>query len=275
MPRGTSPLDEARLQNSLFIPAESGKSFFVGGGTSFWFDVQDPSTVTLVSGLVSQWKDKSFNSSHVAQTSATARPTFRPYGGPNGNPSILFDGVNDNLEKSSLPTIFVGFFSVFMVARFVSATGNDVAVGYGSDSAGRARGLYSNGSTYGFYTGGGGSVDSSFAIDAGGGFHIFSSMQGSNTIVQLHMDGVLAGPIAISTSLPTARTLRIGGLPGSSSFFSNVEICEVLGVMNTYTDSQRIIIEGYLAWKWGLVDNLPRDHLFKNRPPLIGDILVI
>jgi hypothetical protein len=30
-------------------------------------------------------------------------------------------------------------------------------------------------------------------------------------------------------------------------------------------------IEGYLAWKWGLVANLPASHPFKNRPPLIGD----
>ena len=28
-------------------------------------------------------------------------------------------------------------------------------------------------------------------------------------------------------------------------------------------------IEGYLAWKWGLVDNLPSDHPYKDGRPLV------
>jgi len=26
-------------------------------------------------------------------------------------------------------------------------------------------------------------------------------------------------------------------------------------------------IDGYQAWKWGLVDRLPADHPYKNKPP--------
>lgn len=34
-------------------------------------------------------------------------------------------------------------------------------------------------------------------------------------------------------------------------------------------NSQQQIVEGYLAWKWGLVANLPAGHPYKNQPPLI------
>lgn len=34
-------------------------------------------------------------------------------------------------------------------------------------------------------------------------------------------------------------------------------------------NSQQTIVEGYLAWKWGLVANLPAGHPYKNQPPLI------
>jgi hypothetical protein len=42
-------------------------------------------------------------------------------------------------------------------------------------------------------------------------------------------------------------------------------------VLETTDDRRRQTVEGYLAWKWGLVANLPAAHPFKNRPPLIGD----
>lgn len=34
-------------------------------------------------------------------------------------------------------------------------------------------------------------------------------------------------------------------------------------------NSQQERVEGYLAWKWGLVANLPAGHPYKNQPPLI------
>ena len=33
-----------------------------------------------------------------------------------------------------------------------------------------------------------------------------------------------------------------------------------------HTDDERILLEGYLAWKWGLQNNLPTNHLYYNNP---------
>jgi len=35
--------------------------------------------------------------------------------------------------------------------------------------------------------------------------------------------------------------------------------------------SDRELVEGYLAWKWGLQANLPVDHPYRNAPPTTGD----
>jgi hypothetical protein len=46
---------------------------------------------------------------------------------------------------------------------------------------------------------------------------------------------------------------------------------EVVYTNTALSTADRERLEGYLAWKWGLVANLPAAHPFKNRPPLIGD----
>jgi hypothetical protein len=34
-------------------------------------------------------------------------------------------------------------------------------------------------------------------------------------------------------------------------------------------NTKQEIVEGYLAWKWGLVSKLPVGHPYKNQPPYI------
>jgi hypothetical protein len=34
------------------------------------------------------------------------------------------------------------------------------------------------------------------------------------------------------------------------------------------TTDNRQKLEGYLAWKWGMVPNLPVDHPYKTSPPM-------
>lgn len=44
-------------------------------------------------------------------------------------------------------------------------------------------------------------------------------------------------------------------------------VAEVIVYSTTPTEIQRQTIEGYLAWKWGLVASLPASHPYKNYPP--------
>lgn len=69
-------------------------------GLAFWLDGNDPSTVTLVSGAVSQWSDKSGSASprNFTQSTANNRPTTLAV---NGKTAIKFDGTNDSLSNTT------------------------------------------------------------------------------------------------------------------------------------------------------------------------------
>lgn len=45
------------------------------------------------------------------------------------------------------------------------------------------------------------------------------------------------------------------------------DIGEFLIYNTEFTQTQRFQVEGYLAWKWGLVGSLPSGHPYKNSPP--------
>jgi hypothetical protein len=47
----------------------------------------------------------------------------------------------------------------------------------------------------------------------------------------------------------------------------NGSLSEVLVFNISHTDTQRQIVEGYLAWKWGLQSSLPDNHPFKSAAP--------
>ena len=61
-----------------------------------WLDAADASTITEVSGAVSEWRDKSTNDAHAANASADNQPLTATHT-IDGKNVIRFDG-NDTLE---------------------------------------------------------------------------------------------------------------------------------------------------------------------------------
>lgn len=51
---------------------------------------------------VAQWNDLGSGGFNLTQATAGFQPTFNAAGGPNGNPSVLFDGVDDFLINAAL-----------------------------------------------------------------------------------------------------------------------------------------------------------------------------
>jgi hypothetical protein len=82
----TSPLDV----DSLFYWFAADMAVFdsIGGVATDWQGV-------------GEWKDLSGNGHHVTQATNGARPTYRASEGPNGKPTLVFDGTNDFLATSS------------------------------------------------------------------------------------------------------------------------------------------------------------------------------
>lgn len=66
----------------------------------FWFDADDYSSFVFSSGKITQWSDKSGNSKHSYQFSASSMPTLKT-NAINTRSAVRFDGEDDYL---SIPT---------------------------------------------------------------------------------------------------------------------------------------------------------------------------
>jgi hypothetical protein len=51
------------------------------------------------------------------------------------------------------------------------------------------------------------------------------------------------------------------------NYYSAISVKEIIVLYSAVTDTNRQLIEGYLAHKWGLSANLPSDHPYKNAAP--------
>lgn len=87
--------------------------------------------VTLNGSDVSAWADQSGNGHDYAQGTASAQPAFQAAGGPNSQPCIEFDGVDELLVNTTLdlpapgttPTL------IWLIMRTVTWTGGRAIVG--------------------------------------------------------------------------------------------------------------------------------------------------
>jgi len=79
--------------------------------------------VTVVSGAVSSWADRSGRGNNVSQSTSTKRPAYVE-NAVNGLPALSFDGVDDHLT-GTLAAVFAGTsqeFTIFSVANIDSTT---------------------------------------------------------------------------------------------------------------------------------------------------------
>jgi hypothetical protein len=243
---------------------------------ALWFDAADSSTITTVSGAISQWNDKSGNARNITQGTAANRPALTA-NGLNSLAVATFDGSNDILSTSSAGAIGVLNVSIIALFRYVSASGEDLPMGLGQTADGsKIRAFYraSGGTTQGYATWANDITASSLSTDTGGGFHIFEAVQSSNQ-VSLWRDGnadsvlprtLPTTPLAIQTD-----AFSIGSLTGSAvaTYQANIAVAEVLVFYSAISTDIRQRSEGYMAHKWGLTANLPAGHPYKSAPPYV------
>jgi hypothetical protein len=244
----------------------------LGADLALWFDAADASTITLNGSTVSQWNDKSGNGRNVSQAVTAQQPAYDAV-----NKIITFD--NDYLFNDTVGAAGLTSVSMLTVMRMVSGGANeDLPMGVGVQfTTGAIRCFYraSGSTTVGFAGWSRDVTTSDFSYDIGGDYHIFA---GWNTQlatpgnVRLSRDG--ATPIAYTTNngglLSTADGFSVGSLRGGvvGNYYSNISVQEIVVLYSAITDADRQKLEGYLAWKWGLVANLPSGHPYKIKPPV-------
>ena len=232
----------------------------------FWLDAEDANTVILSGSSVTQWNDKSENNYHASQSLEQSQPIYTQsaFGGKS---SLAFDGTDD-LLVAPLVDSQARNVSVFIVSKpastnirgavFYPGSGeNGYGIGYGSST------FDDTGNNFiflreflGWHVGPSfGSADP----------NIISSVLGTSNIVN-YVNGSSILTINAMPYAPTVATGIGGNGAGTRHFQGN--IAEIVVISSTST-SERVILEGYLAWKWGLQAELPAEHPYKTAAPII------
>ena len=234
---------------SALTPAE------LGADLALWLDAEDAASITLNGSTVSQWDDKSGNDRHVTQPTAASQPTYT-LNGLNGKPVLTFDG-GDWFSNLSLSL------SQFSVSLVETATQNTALIYY----------------PVGFGTGG---------ISVGGtNFTQKFAIIGTNSLVSTENSVLNAPTIVFGGSNNLGRQIAVNGnAPATNATAQSISqitigqrsdgfwpffgtIAEVVLTNNLLSTTDRQLLEGYLAWKWGLEANLPVGHPFRNSPPTV------
>jgi hypothetical protein len=285
MPRGVNPVDEAIHQNQLWTP-DVLRPYA-------WWDASDHGSISVSTG-VSEWRDKSGNGKTLSQSTSGARPALT-LNALNGLPVVTFDGTDDVLNAATASdwTFLHNSTGSTVIAVVKAGNTSDPGGAYtllgsnGGASANigyaiwfddrsivpannRLSSLISNG-TVGFSSVSN-LADNVFTFNTP---HVVSvvSDPSNATAANKQFNYIDSGSAlnnntltqAVSTSAPTF-TLQLGALGSSILFFAGymAEICVFNKILS---NADRLRVEGYLAWKWGLRSALSATNPYINFPP--------
>jgi hypothetical protein len=238
--------------------------------TALWLDAADSSTITLNGSTVSQWSDKSGNARHATQPTAANQPAYSATGF-NSRPGVVFTPPDSLSTGVTLATMFQADSSGgYLVGQGTTTTSGLPSFNvpwFWGDSNGY-KGVWIRNQTptvVGMYNWDANEDTVSTPYVFSTPSMIEGSHSGGNILIRLNGGAASTAPTG-STQVRTgivwiaARSLNGNNLNGSIGelVLTNTALGE--------TDRQRL--EGYLAWKWGLVADLPANHPYKINPPL-------
>ena len=237
--------------------------------TFAWYDASDESTISDTAGAVSQLDDKSSSGYHMVPK----EPGNEPSTGTrtlNGLNVLDFDGVTDMLYVTPQPSnqppsaILIGVFDVDTdQANRDGLFNNQDRAGLHADNfyggPGKINGVSDDNITYGSYLFGPNITCGVVNWDASASLPLSycraynnGTQDGSDiACIREWTDG---GNLSLMTENNLAQTTK-----GA--------VAEVIWVSNDTSEATRQKLEGYLAWKWGLVANLPISHPYKLARP--------
>jgi hypothetical protein len=236
--------------------------------TLIWLDASDSNTIDETNGEISQWDDKSGNENHVSQGSPTFQPAIDDIT-MGGLPTVTFDGSDEWLETTGNPfgsTISNGF--VYAAISLPIVVNGSLFSFAGTATATRWQAHVPFGDIIYFDCGG---TSSPYRIQAPDGLSngdelligFYCSVTDGVQVVWKNAEELVSDNVPHSV-LTDGGNVDVGRF--STAYFRG-GIGEFIVINNTVSLSDRQKIEGYLAHKWGLEDNLPIGHPYKSAPP--------
>jgi hypothetical protein len=150
----------------------------------------------------------------------------------------------------------------------------------GSDAPGQAFGLaQSNGAAFSPYQYGVGNTSWSLTANTYVLPNVLSAMFDANRIAirgehNFNEFFDVRETAFISSNQNTPYVLGTSLNPSSLFTSSNFHVCEIITYNRSLTTTDRQMVEGYLAWKWGMVSQLPNGHPYKTFPPSGEQVVV-
>jgi hypothetical protein len=236
-------------------------------GLNVWLDAQYPDSVIINSSKVDTWNDRSGQNNNFTKGNNNVISYAIP-SGINSRPALNFVDSYTNLQRqfNIAPS---NNLSLFMVAYHVSNGSGNSELFFTSNNYAYFD-LFSNTNTTGLLSFNIGSTTQvSSGFDIRGSISLISMI--TTSTVDLYVNGtqtnnnVSRGPLSLNNLL--TWSISAGAFRGF--------IGEIITYPSGLNDVDRQRIEGYLAWKWGLQENLPDNQPYKNAPPISLDAPVI
>lgn len=233
--------------------------------TECWLDASASATLTLDgSNRVSAWADKSGNGRGVSQGTDASRPA-RILAGRNGLSVVRFDGSNDQLNWAG---------------GFAQASGQNVFLAGDTTSLGSGWRQFmgrnpATAAALALYLGANSSTARPMLYWASADRAIWSAAVQRAAIFRWHYTLVsgtgtaltqVDEATAVSASFAASTLVDWASIATSASQQPAFDAFEII-VTGAIDQATREKIAGYLAWKWGMVSNLPGGHPYKLAPP--------
>lgn len=229
-------------------------------GCALWLDAADSSTLTLTGSNVTLWKDKSGNGRNPAGSGGTILTTI------NGNTAITLNGTDTYFYFTNATAVNnTPNLSAFVVATFgTGMLSTQRLLGFGDvdwntstncvafeKASGVERIGWERGSLY---------ASGSVALTTPVSF--IGSVVFTSSNVNQWVNGTSNSSGTYSFATFNYSLFNIGRYSGGGLNWKGA-IAEVIAYNDALSTTQRQQVEGYLAWKWGLVSNIPTTHPFK------------
>jgi hypothetical protein len=262
----SEPISVAPMPINSFNPSNIS-------GLNLWLDAQYLDSVIIDSNKVDTWNDRSGQNNHFTKGNNDVISYAIP-SGINSRPALHFVDSGTNLERefNIAPSNELSFFMV--VYHVSNGIGNSELffTRSGPTNPGFAYfDLFSNTNTTGLLSFNiGNQTQVSSGVDIRGSISLISMISTSN--VDLYVNG--SETLAMNKPRGTLLLNNLLTWSISGGAFRGF-IGEIVTYPSGLNDVNRQKIEGYLAWKWGLQENLPDNQPYKNAPPVSLDAPVI
>jgi len=224
------------------------------------FDAVTGGSPTTANGSVMRWQDLSGNGNHLTQpANDTADAPVRKVADVNtaGKDAVLFDGTNDVLTLANNVDTSGGG-SLFIVYKRTADANGGIHSFSGTTDANHHPFAGS------FYEGFANGTRRSWVQAYSDAMSLYSVVSGASWVA--YLNGLAVNTVAGTTPSAQAAVRPQGFGAGrylnnaAQDFHAGTYICEAAIYDRALTTAERQKIEGYLAWKWGLQEQLPYDH---------------